>query len=80
MRQLAGTKTRYRRAYAAPLAGRTSDRVENNAYPSFDCLRDLRALRGAICDLIFYHGEHREARNTGRRVTDGLSFNGPVQS
>ena len=28
MRQLAGTRTRHRRAYAAPLAGLISDRVE----------------------------------------------------
>ncbi len=28
MRQLAGTKTRYRRAHAAPLAGLISDRAE----------------------------------------------------
>ena len=30
MRQLAGTKTRYRRAHAAPLAGLISDRVEHD--------------------------------------------------
>ena len=30
MRQLAGTKTRYRRAHAAPLAELISDRVEYN--------------------------------------------------
>ena len=32
MRQLAGTKTRYRRAHAAPLTGLISDRVEYNIY------------------------------------------------
>ena len=33
MRQLAVTKTSYRRAYAAPLARLISGRVEINAYP-----------------------------------------------
>ena len=38
MRQLAGTKTRYRRAHAAPLAGLVSDRVE---YQWFKSVADL---------------------------------------
>ncbi len=32
MRQLAGTKTRYRRAHAAPLAALISDRAEYKAF------------------------------------------------
>ena len=35
MRQLAGTKTRYRRAYAAPLAGLISDRAEYKGIGNF---------------------------------------------
>ena len=75
MRQLTGTKAWYRRAYAAPLAQLISGCVQINAYP---CLIPLRDLCGAICDLIFYHGghrEHEEVRNAGNRVMNGLVHN-----
>ena len=50
MRQLAGTRTRYRWADSAPGAGLIFDRVQINAY---HCDGSLRVLRRAICDLIF---------------------------
>jgi len=45
MRQLAGTKTRYRRAHAAPLAGLISSRAKYKSDSS------TNEVRGAICAL-----------------------------
>ena len=42
MRQLAGTKTRYRRAHAAPLTGLISDRAEYKSASRTVVLRFVR--------------------------------------
>ena len=68
MRQLAGTRTRYRRAHAAPLTGPISDRVE--LWRDFFQLEPRRLLmcfaallRSAAAALVHYLSTQHTVRD-----------------
>jgi|GEM_PF-2410487 len=75
MRQLAGTKTRYRRAHAAPLAGLIFGSIETCRIAARNSSRHqaMQTSRRALCidDLQRFRDRGDEANQLGRRATKG---------